>query len=273
MGLYNTIEDMQVKCFTVPANILIDTDNGFELHLNVSGGKLIGYGIGSEIPYASPLYNYGKDFAIIDYMAFYDDPRVIFIVDGRVSELVSTKSVTEQQLSRFNMFIDKHGERLNITSVEAIVNLVPDYVRLSDAYNKRIEEIRIERNIPNVYSPEFRTQMASIPLDELKMIFQKHEKVIDDAFDETLKMFYDKYYNRNDTAHLDDTGVGIVYASLKDDFYSELNKKIICRLFKEKEYSDEMFEKYLEWIEKNPAVDKNDVIDTFAKYSLLEDKA
>ena len=75
-----------------------------------------------------------------------------------------------------------------------------------------------------------------------------------------------------DTAHLDDTGVGIVYASLKDDFYSALNKKIICRLFKEKEYSDEMFEKYLEWIEENPAVDKNDVIDTFAKYSLLEDE-
>ena len=57
MGLYNTIEDVQVKCFVVPANILANTDTGFELQLNVSGGKLIGYGIGSEIPYASPMYN------------------------------------------------------------------------------------------------------------------------------------------------------------------------------------------------------------------------
>ena len=200
-------------------------------------------------------------------MTFDEEPRIIFIVNGRVSEIVSVQSVTQKHLNAVGMFIDNYGEKLKILSTDDIVNISPDYNRLSIAYNKRIEEIRVERGLPNVYSPEFRTQMASMPMDELKALFAKHEKVIDDAFDETLKIFYDKYYNRNDTSHLDDTGVGIVYASLKDDFYADSNKKIILKLFKEKEHYEEHFQQYLDWVDNNPAVDKEDVVKTFKFYA------
>jgi hypothetical protein len=263
MGLYNTIEDIQVKCFTVPANILIESDNGFELKLNVSGGKLYNYGVGSEVPYASPLYNYGKNFAIMNYMTFDEEPRVIFIIDGRVSEVISVKEVTQDHLNAVGMFIDNYGEKLKIFSPEDIVNISPDYNRLSVAYNNRIEEIRIERGLPNVYSNEFRIAMESMDIDELKKILANHETVLDDAFDETMKLFYDKYYNHHDTYHMDDTGVGIVYASLKENYYTDDNKKMILKLFKDKEYSDEMFKKYLDWAEDNPTVNKDDVLKIF----------
>lgn len=65
MGMYDTLNGEQVKCFPWFSFYVsaIDTKGVVTSH----GGDLKYYGNGSEIPYRSLAYNYGKNFIIFDF--------------------------------------------------------------------------------------------------------------------------------------------------------------------------------------------------------------
>ena len=62
MGMYDTLNDEQVKCFPWYSFDVISLSP--EGSIGGHGGKLKYYGNGSEIPYLSLAYNYGKNFII-----------------------------------------------------------------------------------------------------------------------------------------------------------------------------------------------------------------
>ena len=66
MGMYDTLNGEQVKCFPWFSFYVsaMDTKGVVTSH----GGDLKYYGNGSEIPYRSLAYNYGKNFIIFDFM-------------------------------------------------------------------------------------------------------------------------------------------------------------------------------------------------------------
>lgn len=263
MGLYNTIVDEQVKCFFVPANLLVGNEDGFKLQMNVSGGKLINYGIGSDVPWATPMYNYGSNFGILNYFVYDNTTQMILIENGRVKAVIPVGDVTAEQLETCDIIIDKDGEKLNIASVNDACQIAIDYDKYMNAYNARIKELQAERGLHDVYSAEFRSSMGTLHIDELKRIFAENEKVLDDAFEETMKLFYNKYYLRDEVDIIDNTGVGIVYAALTENYYSSDKKEIILKLFKSKEDFNDIMEQYLRWIETNPAVNKDEILKVF----------
>ncbi len=65
MGMYGTLNGEQVKCFPWFSFYVsaMDTKGVVTSH----GGDLKYYGNGSEIPYRSLAYNYGKNFIIFDF--------------------------------------------------------------------------------------------------------------------------------------------------------------------------------------------------------------
>lgn len=65
MGMYDTLNDEQVKCFPWYSFDVISLSP--EGSIGGHGGKLKYYGNGSEIPYRSLAYNYGKNFIIFDF--------------------------------------------------------------------------------------------------------------------------------------------------------------------------------------------------------------
>ena len=65
MGMYDTLNGEQVKCFPWYSFDVISLSP--EGSIGGHGGNLKYYGNGSEIPYHSLAYNYGKNFIIFDF--------------------------------------------------------------------------------------------------------------------------------------------------------------------------------------------------------------
>ena len=68
MGMYDVINDDQIKMFTVCFPVLEDTG---EYSIYESGGECKAYNIGDEVPWRRRYYNLGKNFDIVDM--FSDD--------------------------------------------------------------------------------------------------------------------------------------------------------------------------------------------------------
>lgn len=67
MGMYDTLNGEQVKCFPW-FSLYVSSKDDTNCCITSHGGNLEGYGNGSEIPYRSLAYNYGKDFIIFDFI-------------------------------------------------------------------------------------------------------------------------------------------------------------------------------------------------------------
>ena len=81
MGMFDTINGEQVKCFTWTSF----SNGGFVYH----GGHCKYYNTGDEVPYKKPHYNYGKNFIILDLNEFLDcdyDYILHVIVDGKLKD-------------------------------------------------------------------------------------------------------------------------------------------------------------------------------------------
>lgn len=158
MGMYDTINSEQVKCFywTHYYNPNKETDG---CHLCTSGGNLYYFGVGDTVPFKSDSYNYTKDFLILDahfrnntykcpscLCEYYNgekicsdcgvklekSPAIVHIIrDGKVKETLYLyekdredvsyiAELNEKLFKQNNKVIAYYGDRLNIHSVEEI---------------------------------------------------------------------------------------------------------------------------------------------------------
>ena len=76
MGMYDTLNGEQVKCFPW-FSFYVSPNDDTKCCITNHDGNLGEYGNGNEIPYRSLAYNYGKDFFI------FDDIRIFDFFDGR----------------------------------------------------------------------------------------------------------------------------------------------------------------------------------------------
>ena len=66
MGMYDYLNGNQVKCF--PIGVIYGYNEKCEIEFSTIGGLLRSINTGDEVPYRSAIYNYGKDFLILDFM-------------------------------------------------------------------------------------------------------------------------------------------------------------------------------------------------------------
>ena len=136
MGMYDTINGEQVKCFPW---VSFDT---FMNSVSYHGGDLKYYNTGDEVPYKRPHYNYGKNFIILDLNRFPEsdyceyDYILHVIVDGKV------KDTFVDELGEIDWLINENvigytGELLNIKSSEDVLA----YIEAQRAYNKERNKI------------------------------------------------------------------------------------------------------------------------------------
>lgn len=115
MGMYDTINGEQVKCFSW---VSIDNDE-----IWCHGGDLKYYGTGEEVPYKRPHYNYGKNFIILDLNKYPDsficqyDYVIHVIRDGKVVATFNDE-IGDIDWSDVSSVVGYYGEPLNIHSSE-----------------------------------------------------------------------------------------------------------------------------------------------------------
>lgn len=141
MGMYDTINGEQVKCF--PWVSLYNDE------ITYHGGDLKYYGNRDEVPYRKPHYNYGKNFIILDFNRFpeseYDNYDYVLhiIVDGKVKKTFKDK-IGRIDWANNEMVVGYYGELLNINSNQEVLDFIEDqreYRKKYDVLNAHWNEL------------------------------------------------------------------------------------------------------------------------------------
>ena len=118
MGMYDYINGEQIKCFYSP---IFNKDYGV-WH---SGGSLIGYSNGDELPLKTMYYKYASNLAILDIIDIAKKEYLLHIIkDGKVFKSVSGKDLIDEDLKNIESFINYYGTELNIKSKKDIINFI-----------------------------------------------------------------------------------------------------------------------------------------------------
>lgn len=135
MGMYDMINDEQVKCFPV-----VYLYNGIPAY---SMGSLNSYHVGDVVPYRTLYYNYTKDFNVIELNvwrnAFAPYDFILHVIrDGKVI-CTKTDSADDADFSGANMVINYFGNPINIRSAEEIYECLNGY-RKAEAEIETLDE-------------------------------------------------------------------------------------------------------------------------------------
>lgn len=254
MGMYDTINGEQVKCF--PWVSLYH--NSIDYH----GGDLKYYGTGSKVPYRRPHYNYSKNFIILDLNRYpesdysYYDYVLHVIVDGKVKDTFIDE-IGNINWSINNLVVGYTGELLNINSSEDILN----YIKEQREYWTRCEEIRSHLNklfsqlsecmhgfgLLDKESEERKIREEN--LGKIHKLMEEERKRIQpeiDALSEEHSKWFVDTSNINDLVNLGN------YISVYSTFYhNETNEKELCEemIRKMLNEDDTLYKRYVEWQE------------------------
>lgn len=204
MGMYDNFGPTQVKCFSIP-HVFWSKKSGkiFDEGLNVSysGGSLLSFRHGEEVPYKTLYYCYGENFMIYDFRTWDDSlpENVIVIENGKwaFSAPYSSEKIKDKISTGKFIVIDKYGDRINITKPEDFETIYQDFKQSEKEYDSRekayMKSIGYEY-IGDIFNARREGKLNS---DEIEKIFNGIEKNNRAVFDETLGEFNDKWYIRD----------------------------------------------------------------------------
>lgn len=252
MGMYDTINGEQVKCFSWMSY----GKEGLWEH----GGDLKYYGTGDEVPYKKPHYNYGKNFLILDLNRFLDseycdyDYIIHVIKDGKVAAMYENE-IGEIDWANNESVVSYNGDLLNIKSSDCIKN----YITAQRKYWKDSEKVR--KHWKELFKESLKCFRTGIPeidlgyeetrykkLQEIHYQMDKEQERINDAekklSDEMSKWFIRDY----DDLIILGQYLDSYYCALRLDKQEEVEmcNEMISKILK----SDETIcDRYLQWQE------------------------
>lgn len=248
MGMYDTINGEQVKCF--PWVSL------YKGSITYHGGDLKYYGTGDEVPYKKPHYNYGKNFIILDLNRYPEsefcdyDYILHVIVDGKVKNMFENK-ISDIDWSINQTVVGYTGELLNIHGSEDLQN----YIKAQRKYWVERENIRGHWNelFKEMMSYSYGIALLDKDSEEKKMRNEKITEVhkLMDIEKERMSPELDKLSKEHfrwfvDTSDIDDLinlGEYISAYSLRGD-EKEQCKEVIQKLLSS---DNTLYDRYVEW--------------------------
>lgn len=256
MGMYDTINSEQVKCF--PWVSFCDKI------LCYHSGDLKNYNTGDEVPYKTSHYNYGENFVILDVNQYYPDGFFPYnyvlhiIVDGKV------KDTFKDEIGNIDWSINKNvvtydGKLINIKKSEDILN----YIKEQREYWKKYREINARANelfkelmnhmngIALLDKDSEERKLRNKKIEEIRKLINKEREKIKPELDAINKEFSKWFINYDDDL--------IKFGSYLSAYHTELEAKRhdnaeackeIIRILLDSD--NILFDRYLKWQEIDP---------------------
>lgn len=240
MGMYDNIEDIQVKCFDVP--YFVKNDIIINKGICYSGGELRIFNKGDEVPYKTLWYDYTPNFGILNhYFQFgkpdtfdIDDEGLIIIKNGKVKKIIyGFNKVKDSDLKGLNMIIDHYGSRINIKEVEDIEKMREDFYTYRKVYDdlnekstKTLGEWTHLTRMKNGVSPLDEGLTMDDVIRELELIpdrYEKEKKLVENDIERLRKTYIDDWYVKDDKEILYTLGAAI---DCRDNLYDRATKKL-----------------------------------------------
>ena len=278
MGMYDYVGKSgdQVKCFYLPCfsvrNFNKETKTA-ECSFHVVGGRLAS---ANNAPYVTPYYNYGKDFAILDY-AFYESetPQIHFFRDGKWVRSADYDRVSDRYQYP-PVTIDKYGEYINIKSAKEMKQFVDEFIKMdktqTQMMNDALEAVNLSSRIGSI------DHYRSMGIDAMNAEFRLRDQIRNEVYANTFAIFSQKWFNKN-KSNLDLIGM-IIYDYMDEQKEERDGYRTTDRLEYEwyalfagvvdllkSEYENPV-EEYFKWCDCNHInIDKEQVKSLFEKYT------
>lgn len=130
MGLYDYINGEQIKIFYHP---IFDENSKDTWH---SGGSMIDYNTGEQVPIKTLYYNRPKDFLVFDENEYQNNPLLHVIKDGVIFNTISLKDATDDLFINNILVLNYYGYELNIKSKEDCYNFMKESNEYEENYRK-----------------------------------------------------------------------------------------------------------------------------------------
>ena len=274
MGMYDNLGNYQVKVFGVPLTPLSqDSENPEKMVFSPyeSGGKLRYFKENARVPYKNLIYNYGKNFIVIDYRCFLmkNEFEIIHIIEnGRYKKSINYRELPE--CYRINLVLDNYGKILNIHHKRDFADIIREHKEAFKKYNRLKKEYCEAFNTEENLSIFKYKQMSP---EAQKEYIKNHSIAMDKAFNESLKLFSDKWLVSPDSDIYkkinDTTALGFVIAECINQKAIEWEKYITVQAYSEQIAKknltiNEMIKRYCSW---NHDVKETEVREIISKYS------
>ena len=278
MGMYDTINGEQVKCFPW---VHYYRDNIIKTIITYSGGDLKYYRNKSKIPYKKFYYNYGKNFMILDIQEFLyknyglslenEDETYNYVLhvirNGKVKATYdgNKNSINEEDFSLNACVIDYYGEFLNIKNANDII----EYMKAKQKYHIEYEKINKKWNALFRESMEYFSGIALLEpdseekkerLEKIKEIHKQMEeekKRTKNDIDVLAKTFRNKWIVENEELN-DIISLGEFLSCLDcvikhESMNNREEARIISSNFivKKLEENEDLYKRYIEWYCEN----------------------
>jgi hypothetical protein len=279
MGMYDYVGHSgdQVKCFDVPCltvNKYNKETKKAEPYFHVVGGRLKNM---NTAPYMTPYYNYGPDFAILDYRWYEHEPPMAHIFkNGEWVETVECADMADTY-DYPPVTIGYYGDRINISSAAEMHAFVAEFI----AMDKRQEEILADKYAAANITEKFITRDRALDMghEALMAEIAIRNEIETYAFNSTFGPFNEKWFDRSHESELEIIGL-VLYDYLDEqrdvregyrdttrveyEWYALFGGAIECL----KEKFANPVEDYLQWCDREGIeVDKQMVRGLFAKYT------
>lgn len=276
MGMYDYLGSEQVKVFGVACSPLTKKSkewDDFIFQPYVSGGSLIGYDKGDEVPYRKLFYNYGKDFIIFDYRGFIpeDEQFVHVIKDGKYFDTYMYNNIPED--IEISSVVDYYGAPIKVKSRQDFIDIVNESRLSRDAYEKKRKEYEEKLGAFPIPSINERDKYST---EEIIENIKKLSKASDLAFGETLKLFGDKWISKNDSSENTRIHGGFLIGYVLDVIKNHPNltewerykivELFLNEIYKENYVLHNLIVDYMEWV--GDLITEEEVVLIFTKYSV-----
>lgn len=248
MGMYDTINGEQVKCFP-----WVSLYHG---EITYHGGDLKYYGNGSEVPCRTAHYNYGKNFVILDYNRFPDSDYsdydyYLHIIENRKVKKTLKDTIKGIKWDKNQTVVSYYGEMLNIHSDQDIL----DFIQFQRDYADKRENIRSHWNelfkemsktmcgIGTLNPESEERKMRLQKFDEIHKLMHEEEERIKpemEALNETVKKWF------VDTSDIDDC---IRLGDFISAYGERSTDKELCLACIKKLLADDdtLYDRYVKW--------------------------
>lgn len=215
MGMYDYvgISGDQVKCFDVPC-LSINKYNGetkkAEPYFHVLGGRLKNM---NTAPYKTLHYNYGPDFAILDYRWYENEPPMAHIFkNGEWVETIECSDMPDNY-EYPPVTIGYYGDRISISSVAEMREFVSTFIKM----DKLQEEILADKYAAANITEKFISRDRALNMDHeaLKAEIAMRNEIDAYAFNCTFGPFNEKWFDRSHDSELHI--IGLVLADYIDE--------------------------------------------------------
>lgn len=287
MGLYDELEDIQVKCFSelsmTPKNMKDKLDIGFV------GGCLRYFSVGDVVPYKTPYYCYGKDFIVFDFRCFkllYSEEKNKNIEDYIVLSVIQDGKFVgnfsyieyEQKFGDKEMplVIDHYGRPSNVCTLGDFKEICCQWLYYQRLYSQLQDLKCINFGIPTkLLRVEDYNADTNNKIDYMDYL-ALHNRAVDEAFKESLNKFNDLWFKSKSERDKEiNYGEfwGSIYTYLTGLYCIEFDKYVLCHainieLKKREETFSESYNSYLDWCRKNDIhIDENEIIELYKNYN------